>query len=77
MINRIKEKAAQYFNIKQVKVPVDTSFRADVNAVKRAINNNTIVIVGSAPTFPHGAIDPIKEMSELALKNKIGFTIFF
>lgn len=67
------DKAAQYFNIKQVKVPVDGNFRADVNAVKRAINNNTVVIVGSAPTFPHGAIDPIEEMSNLALKSGIGF----
>ena len=67
------DKASQYFNIKQVKVPVTGDCIADVNAVKRAVNNNTIVIVGSAPSFPHGAFDPIKEMSEIALKNGIGF----
>ena len=67
------DKASQYFNIKQVKVSVTGDYIADMNAVKRAINNNTVVIVGSAPTFPHGAFDPIKEMSALALKNGIGF----
>ncbi len=30
-------------------------------------------IVGSAPQFPHGVIDPIQEMSAIALKHKIGF----
>lgn len=67
------DKASQYFNIKQVKVPVDSNFRADIKAVKRAINNHTVAIAGSAPTFPHGAFDPIKEMSDLALEHGIGF----
>jgi sphinganine-1-phosphate aldolase len=67
------DKAAQYFNIKLVRVPVDDSFRADVRAVKRAINRNTVVVVGSAPSFPHGTIDPIEEMSELARARGVGF----
>jgi len=29
--------------------------------------------VGSAPSFPHGTIDPIEELSELARENDIGF----
>jgi glutamate/tyrosine decarboxylase-like PLP-dependent enzyme len=67
------DKAAQYFKIKQVKVPLTKDMVADVNAVRKAINRNTIVIVGSAPSFPHGLIDPIKEMSDLALQHNIGF----
>lgn len=67
------DKASQYFGIKMVKVPVDANSRADVNAVRRAINRNTVVIVGSAPSFPHGAIDPIEEMSELARQRNVGF----
>lgn len=67
------DKASQYFNIKTVHIPVDENFRADVSAAKKAINKNTIVIVGSAPSFPHGAIDPIEELSELARKHGIGF----
>ncbi|MCQ3939289.1 MAG: aspartate aminotransferase family protein [Chloroflexi bacterium] len=67
------DKASQYFGIKMVKVPVDADSRADVNAVRRAVNRNTVVIVGSAPSFPHGAVDPIQEMSELARRHKVGF----
>ncbi len=69
------DKASQYFNIKTVHIPIDENFRADVNAAKKAINKNTIVIVGSAPTFPHGAIDPIEELSELARQHGIGFHV--
>ncbi|KAG6653872.1 hypothetical protein CIPAW_05G107200 [Carya illinoinensis] len=60
------DKAAQYFNIKLWRVPINKEFRADVKAIKRHINRNTILIVGSAPGFPHGIIDPIQELGELA-----------
>jgi glutamate/tyrosine decarboxylase-like PLP-dependent enzyme len=52
---------------------VDKDYKADVAATEKAITNNTVVIVGSAPSFPHGIIDPIEELSELARKNDIGF----
>ncbi|UCG56475.1 MAG: aminotransferase class V-fold PLP-dependent enzyme [Phycisphaerales bacterium] len=67
------DKAAQYFNIKIIRVPVDHRFRADVDETRRAITKNTIVIVGSAPSFPHGIIDPIEQLSELARQRSIGF----
>jgi sphinganine-1-phosphate aldolase len=67
------EKASQYFKIKMVRVPVGADFRADIGAVERAINHNTIVVVGSAPQFPHGVIDPIQAMSELARRRGVGF----
>ncbi len=67
------DKAAQYFNLKIIHVPVDKNYKADVRATAKAITRKTIVIVGSAPSFPHGAIDPIEELSELALRKGIGF----
>lgn len=67
------DKASQYFNIKTVHIPIDGDFRADVKAARRAITRNTIVIVGSAPSFPHGAIDPITELSEMARQHGLGF----
>ncbi|WCJ38799.1 Sphingosine-1-phosphate lyase [Euphorbia peplus] len=62
------DKAAQYFNIKLWRVPVNKDFQADVKAIRRHINRNTILIVGSAPGFPHGIIDPIEELGELAFQ---------
>ncbi|TXG56029.1 hypothetical protein EZV62_017342 [Acer yangbiense] len=61
------DKASQYFNIKLWRVPVNKNYLADVKAIRRHINRNTILIVGSAPGFPHGIIDPIEELGELAL----------
>ena len=67
------EKASQYFGIKLIRVPVGSDFRADVPAMEAAITPNTIVMVGSAPPFPHGIVDPIEELSEIARKHGIGF----
>jgi glutamate/tyrosine decarboxylase-like PLP-dependent enzyme len=67
------DKASQYFNIKMVHIPVDETYRADVEATRKAVTRNTVVVVGSAPSFPHGTIDPIRELSELARERGIGF----
>ena len=67
------DKAAAYFGIKMVKIPVDRDFRADVAAAARAINRRTVVVVGSAPSFPHGMMDPIAKLSELARGRGVGF----
>ena len=67
------DKAAQYFEIQMTRVPVGADYRADVAAMSRAVTANTIVVVGSAPGFPHGVIDPIAELSELARQQGIGF----
>lgn len=66
------DKAGQYFGIKIHHIPVDPVTRkVNLKRVKRAINANTILLVGSAPNFPDGIIDPIPELSELAVKYKI------
>jgi len=67
------DKAAQYFNVKLIRVPVGADCKADVAATRNAITRNTVVIVGSSPSFPHGVIDPIEELSELARQRGIGF----
>ncbi|KAF7123672.1 hypothetical protein RHSIM_Rhsim12G0094700 [Rhododendron simsii] len=69
------DKAAQYFNIKLWRIPVNKEFIADVGAIRRRINRNTILIVGSAPGFPHGIIDPIEELGELAFSSEICFHV--
>ncbi len=67
------DKAAQYFGIKLIRIPVGPDFRANAAATRSAITPNTIVLIGSAPPFPHGIIDPIEELSELAREHAIGF----
>ena len=70
------DKAAEYFKVKLVKVPVDIeTHRADVNAMKNAITENTILIVGSACDFPRGVVDPISELGILAQEHGIGLHV--
>ena len=67
------DKAGEYFGIKVVRVPVGTDFRADVAAMRQAVTPNTIALIGSAPPFPHGIVDPIEELSEIARQHGLGF----
>ncbi|XP_054820370.1 sphingosine-1-phosphate lyase isoform X2 [Prosopis cineraria] len=69
------DKAAQYFNIKLWRIPVNKRFQADPKAIRHHINKNTILIVGSAPGFPHGIIDPIEELGNLASSFGICFHV--
>ena len=59
-------KAGHYFGVKPVVIPVGPDLRADVAAAKAAITHNTILVVGSAPAYPHGVVDPIAELAGLA-----------
>ena len=43
--------------------------------VESAMTSNTIMIYGSAPNFPQGVIDPIEELSTLAIKYDIGLHV--
>ena len=67
------DKAAQYFGIRLVRVPVGPDFRADVGAMRRAVTRHTVAMVGSAPTFPHGVVDPVEELAAVAAERGIGF----
>jgi len=62
------DKAGHYFGVKAVHVPVRADSRADVTAIRDAINERTILIVGSAPSYPHGVVDPIPELGQVALE---------
>jgi glutamate/tyrosine decarboxylase-like PLP-dependent enzyme len=62
------DKAAHYFGVKLVKVPVGPDFRADVRAMTKAVSWKTILILGSAPQYAHGVVDPIAELGALAQK---------
>jgi sphinganine-1-phosphate aldolase len=64
-------KAADYFDVELIRVPVGPDFRVDVNALSDACTDRTIMVVGSAPTYPHGVVDPIADIAALALDRGI------
>jgi sphinganine-1-phosphate aldolase len=61
------DKAASLMDLAVHRVPVGTEFRADVARIGAAVDAETIMIVGSVPCFPYGVIDPIGELSDLAI----------
>ncbi len=67
------DKAAALLGLRLVRTPVGPDFRADPGAVAAAMGRRTVAIVGSAPAFPHGIVDPIAELSELARLRGVGF----
>ena len=64
-------KAADYFDVDLVRVPVDADFRVSAGALAEACSDSTIMVVGSAPTYPQGVIDPIGDIAALALDRGI------
>ena len=64
-------KAAHFLNIKVIPVSVSADKRADLTVLKNAISANTILIACSAPTFPHGVVDPVEKIAQLAMEYNI------
>jgi glutamate/tyrosine decarboxylase-like PLP-dependent enzyme len=59
-------KGAHYFGVRVHKVPVRADFRADVDAMAALVNENTVLVAGSAPQYPQGVIDPIPDLAAVA-----------
>jgi glutamate/tyrosine decarboxylase-like PLP-dependent enzyme len=60
-------KAAHYLGMDVVAVPVDTTtLRADPRAMASALTPLTVLVVASAPSYPHGVIDPVTEIAAAA-----------
>lgn len=65
------DKGAEYFNVKIRRAPLAKDYRVDTDAVEKLINKNTVMILGSAPEYPHGIIDPIEKLGSIAKAHKI------
>ena len=65
------DKGAHLMGLKVIRVPCREDFKADVAAMAAAVTENTIMLVGSAPCFPYGLIDPIDELSDLAMRESL------
>jgi sphinganine-1-phosphate aldolase len=62
-------KAAHYFGVEAVVVPVGADFRADAIAMAAAVDEErerTVLVVVSAPSYAHGVVDPVTEVAALA-----------
>ena len=54
------DKAAHYFGLKIRRAPIDQNGQVAVKKVAKLINRKTVLIVGSAPQYPHGTVDHLR-----------------
>ena len=64
-------KASEYFGVKIRLVPLKEDFTPDLKKLRKLINRNTVMILASAPEYPHGTIDPVAAMGEIAQAKNI------
>ncbi len=64
-------KAAAYFDVEAVRVPVGDDYRADPRAMEAAIDDRTVLLVASAPAYPQGVIDPVADVAAIADANSL------
>jgi glutamate/tyrosine decarboxylase-like PLP-dependent enzyme len=65
------EKGCYYFGLESRRVDVREDWRADVDAMADAVDDNTVLIAGSAPQYPQGVIDPISAIAAVAAERNI------
>ena len=67
------DKACHLMDIEIRRIPIKTdgTYEADVEAMSAACDADTIMMVGSAPNFPHGIIDPIEALSDAAIRKGV------
>ncbi len=66
-------KAAHYLELEARPIPITDTLIADVDAMADAVDDNTVLMMGSAYGYPHGVMDPIEDLSNIALERGIGF----
>ncbi|MCB0977196.1 MAG: aspartate aminotransferase family protein [Acidimicrobiales bacterium] len=66
-------KACKYLDIELRLIPVGPDGRADVDATADAVDERTGLLVGSAPCYPYGVIDPIEDLAAVAAEKGILF----
>ena len=65
-------KAAHYFDMDVVPIPLDAAYRADVDAARALIGPSTAVVVVSAFSYPYGIMDPVTDLAALAAEHGVG-----
>ncbi len=65
------DKAAYFMGVETVRTPITAAFTADPEVMAEQINADTIMIVGSVPAYPHGVVDPLPALSDIALERGV------
>ena len=68
-------KAAHYFGLELVRVPLGPDLQIDVDVYRAAVDDATVLLVASAPSLTLGMVDPIVQLAPLALERDINFHV--
>jgi glutamate/tyrosine decarboxylase-like PLP-dependent enzyme len=68
-------KAAKYLGLEHRQVPLGADLRADLAAAEGLVDDRTALVVGSAPNYPFGTVDPIPELAALAARRGISLHV--
>ncbi len=65
------DKAAHLMDLKPVRLSQSPEYRADTTQLENAVTPNTIMIIGSAPSYPYGITDPICKIADIAQRHQL------
>jgi sphinganine-1-phosphate aldolase len=70
------DKACHLFGVELRRAPVDpVTTKVDVDWVDEHIDDQTVALVGSACNYGYGTVDPIGDLSDVALEHGIGLHV--
>ena len=64
-------KGAEYFGVEARVLPQTEALTPDLSRMKKLVDGNTVLVVASAPGYPHGTIDPVEEMAEALARRRV------
>lgn len=64
-------KAAEYFKIRLIRLPVGPDYRLSAAAVRRALSPRTVLVVASSPGFPHGVMDHVEDIAKVTRRRGV------
>ena len=69
-------KAGHLFGVDMKIAPVDpVTLQVDLEWVRANIDADTVALIGSAPNYGYGTVDPITELGAIALEHRIGLHV--
>jgi glutamate/tyrosine decarboxylase-like PLP-dependent enzyme len=68
-------KGCHYFGIEVRRAAITDRYVADMDSVRSLVDEHTVAIAASAGTYPHGVVDPIEELSDLAVERGINLHV--
>ncbi|SKB08063.1 pyridoxal phosphate-dependent decarboxylase family protein [Aeromicrobium choanae] len=71
-------KAAHYFGVELVTVPVGPGHRADVAAMTETIDrlgDRVVLVAASTPSYAHGVIDPVEDLAAVTRERGLRFHV--